>query len=79
MVDVAFKVFNNRAQQQKQENAGWNATFLTAALDSWKASNPKRGEPPSGKKQCTYCKEEEHWGKDCTRLISRKAIKEIVG
>lgn len=53
--------------------------FFDSSIGFLKASNPKRGEPPSGKKQCTYCKEEGHWGEDCTRLISRKTIKEVVG
>ena len=35
-------------------------------------SNPKRGEPPLGKEQYAYCKEEGHWKKDCPRLKHKK-------
>ena len=63
LVDVAFTVINNREQQQKQEDARWNVTFLAAALDSQKASNPKRGKPPSWRDQCAYSKENRHWKK----------------
>ena len=35
---------------------------------SQKASNPKRGKALLGKEQCAYCKEEEHWKRDCPRL-----------
>ena len=72
LVDVAFKVFNNREQQQKKEDAKWNATFLAVELNSQKVSNPKRGEPPLGREQCAYCKEEGHWEKDCPRLKDKK-------
>ena len=39
LVDVAFKVFNNKKHGQKQKDVRWNTTFLAAALDSQKASN----------------------------------------
>ena len=71
LVDVAFKVFNNR-ERQKREDARRNATFLAAALDSWKASNWKRGKPLLRREQCAYCKEEGHWKKDCPRLKNKK-------
>ena len=32
LVDAAFKVFNNREQQQTQGDAKWNTAFLAAAL-----------------------------------------------
>ena len=67
LVDVAFKVFNNREQRQKQEDAKWNAPFLAAALNSQKVSNLKEGKPPLGKEQCAYCKEEGHWKRECPR------------
>ena len=65
LVDVAFKVL--REQQQKKD-AQQNATVLAVALDSRRASNPKRGRPPLGKEQYAYCEEEEHWKTDCPRL-----------
>ena len=46
LVDAAVKAFNNREQGQKKEDAKWSTIFL--ALDSQKASNPKRGEAPTG-------------------------------
>ena len=49
LVDVAFKGFDNKKQQQKQENARQSTTFLAATFDSWKASNLKSGSPPLGK------------------------------
>ena len=60
LVDVAFKVLNNREQWQKQEDAKRNAAFLAVALNSQKGSNLKEGKPPLGKEQCAYCKEEGH-------------------
>ena len=72
LVDVAFNVFNNRAQRQKQEDARQNATLLAATLDFRKATNPERGKSPLGREQCAYCKEEGHWKKDCPRLKNKK-------
>ena len=72
LVYVAFKLFNNREQRQKQEDAKRNAAFLAAALNSQKASNLMEGKPPLGKEQCAYCKEEGHWRKDCPRLKKKK-------
>lgn len=51
LVDVAFKVFNNREQQEKQEDARQNLTFLAAALDSQMGNNLKRGKPLLGREQ----------------------------
>ena len=45
LVDVAFKVFNNREQQEKPEDTGQNLTFLAAALDYQVGRNLKRGKP----------------------------------
>ena len=72
LVDVAFKVFNNREQRQKQEDEKLKSASLAAALNSWKTSNLKEGKPPLKKEQCAYCKEEEHWKRHCPRLKKKK-------
>ena len=72
LVDVAFKVFNNREWRQKQEDVKWKAAFLAAALNSWKVSNLKEGKQPLGKEKCAYFKEEGHWKNDYPRLKNKK-------
>ena len=44
--------------------------FFFLALDSWKVT--QRSKPLLRKKQCTYCKEKEHWKMDCPRLKQKK-------
>ena len=72
LVAVVFKVFNNREQWEKQEDARQDTTFLAAASGSWKAHSLKRCEPPLGREQCAYCKEEGHWKKEYPKLKNKK-------
>lgn len=51
-----------------------DATFLAAALASWKVINLKRDEPPSGREKCAYCREEGHWKKGCPGLKNKAKI-----
>ena len=72
LVDVAFKVFNNREQQEKPEDTGQNLTFLAAALDYQVGRNLKRGKPLLGREQQTYCKGERHWKTGCPGIRNEK-------
>ena len=51
LADVALKVFNNRGQQKKQEDARLKPHYLVAAVDSQSTSNLRTGEPPWGREQ----------------------------
>ena len=74
LVDIVFKVYNNRERRIKHWDAKRNAAFLAAPLSGQKpnrsrgrSSQLKGSKCPLGKKQCDYRKEEERWKRECLK------------
>lgn len=72
LMDIVFKVYHaQEARKLKQATV-----FLKTCGEARRRGGTcKKGEDPLGINQCTCCKEEGHWRKDCLELKKKKKKK----
>ena len=68
LVDIVFKVYNTQETRKLRQAT----IFLEIVLENQKRWNLQgKGKDPLGANQCAYCKEEDHWRRECLKFERR--------